>query len=81
MKRIALISLGIWVFISFCDRVEQQTIFTFAIQNQSFHLVYNMSENDPNCIQLNKIVKSEPVVLAKDTNADGTLDWFPKNIF
>ena len=81
MKRIALISLGIWMLISFCDRVDQQTFFTFTIQNQSFLLVYDMCENDPTCIQLNKIINNEPVVLAKDTNADGTLDWFSENHF
>ena len=81
MKRITLISLGIWMLISFCDRVDQQTFFTFTIQNQSFLLVYDMCETDPTCIQLNKIINNESVVLAKDTNADGTLDWFSENHF
>ena len=69
------------MLISFCDRVDQQTFFTFTIQNQSFLLVYDMCETDPTCIQLNKIINNESVVLAKDTNADGTLDWFSENHF
>ena len=69
------VGLGFFLLFNFCNQADKQSQFQFIIQGDSLHLFFKLCNDEPALIELYGMVNGKPQALAKDTNADGTLDW------